>query len=481
MLGPFPFINKVSAARLGIIFLVSLFAPTTSAQTAKSRVIVSLRTAPEVRISIELNTPANSWSFKNAYAGVLGLGDRIERFQAVSSGRTVSVRMLAAGEFRSLTLVDRVSYDVKLTPRSLADLPHISWLSNNNGILLLGDLLPETVKSPNGVSVQFDVPADWHVSSTLVATSGGFLVDDPEEAVFVVGRELHFNSVKNDQMELRLIRQGNWRFADKDLLKPGLELLTRYQQLTGFKLRNIPTIVIVPFPIPGSTANWKAETRGSNSILLLNPQASWKNWRAQLAIILTHELFHLWVPNSLQLKGDYDWFFEGFTSYIALQAALEMKLISFQEYLNTVGRVYDSYLSGTDDQSLLEASERRWTSSAPVVYDKGMLVAFIYDLRVRRASGGSSSLRDVYRSLFARFVDEPAEANDVIIQALTSSPATSDFAKSYVEARKRIYLEEILPEFGVEVDRADSRTHLRIPKELRDDQKKLLRTLGYHK
>jgi predicted metalloprotease with PDZ domain len=280
---------------------------------------------------------------------------------------------------------------------------------------------------------------------------------------------------------LRLVRQGIWRFTDKDVLKSGLKLLKQYQQLTGFKLRNTPTILIAPFPIAGTTPNWKAETRGATSILLLNSQAPWNNWRAQLAIIFTHELFHLWVPNSLQLKGDYDWFFEGFTSYTALQEALELKLIRFPEYLNTLGRVYDSYLSGNDDQSLLEASERRWTSSSPAVYDKGMLVAFVYDLLVRRESAGKSSLRDSYRSLFARFGDKPADANDVIIQTLTSSPATSDFAKSYVESRKRVELEEMLPAFGIEVAKTDSRTELRVSKELRDDQKKLLRSLGYRK
>ena len=47
--------------------------------------------------------------------------------------------------------------------------------------------------------------------------------------------------------------------------------------------------------------------------------------------------------------GDYDWFFEGFTLYIALQTALKLKLIRFQGVLNTLERVYNSYfLTPTD-------------------------------------------------------------------------------------------------------------------------------------
>ena len=87
---------------------------------------------------------------------------------------------------------------------------------------------------------------------------------------------------------------------------------------------------------------------------------------------MSHELFHLWVPNSLQLAGDYDWFFEGFTLYQALRTDLRLGLISFNDYLETIARVYDSYLAASDRDalSLIEASERRWTTSSSLVYEK---------------------------------------------------------------------------------------------------------------
>jgi predicted metalloprotease with PDZ domain len=110
-----------------------------------------------------------------------------------------------------------------------------------------------------------------------------------------------------------------------------------------------------------------------------------------------------------------------------------------------------------------------------------MLVAFIYDLLLRRESTGASSLGDRYRALFTGFVDKPANANEAIIQTLTPSPATSEFSKSYIESGNRVELEKILPTFGIEVNKTASLTELRVSKELRDDQKKLLRSLGYRK
>jgi len=471
-----PSMKQSAASCLTVTFLWCVSAALASGQSTRSKVTLKIRNPPEVSVSIELATPTNSWSFRNSYAGALGLGDRIGQFHVNESEK---VNNLAPGEFRSESRVTRASYMINIAPRSASDLPHISWLTNDGGILMLADLLPDLSEIKQGVAIEFDLPAGWQVYSSISPLGKDFVLNAPDRAVFMIGRDLRLTSKKDNGTELRLVTQGEWKFSDKDVLADGLKVLHNYQQLTGFKLRFTPTLFVAAFNIAGS--NWKAETRGSTSMLLLNSQGSWKNWRAQLAIVLTHELFHLWVPNSLQLTGDYDWFFEGFTSYIALQEALKLKLIRFQEYLNSIGRVYDSYLSVSDDKSLLEPSESRWTTSSSAVYDKGMLVAFIYDLLLRHESGAASSLADRYRRLFPKFVDEPADANAVIIQALTSSPETSEFSKSYIESRNRLELERILPSLGIEVNRTSSPTVLKVSKELRDDQKKLLRSLGYRK
>ena len=179
-------------------------------------------------------------------------------------------------------------------------------------------------------------------------------------------------------------------------------------------------------------------------MLLIDPQAEIKNWLGQLGIIFTHELLHLWVPNSLRLRGDYDWFFEGFTLYSALVTALELKFINFEEYVATLTRVYDSYLSRPDELSLIDASERRWTSGNATVYDKGMLVAFLYDLAIRRDSGGKMRLGNLYKRLFAIGKAQSTDGNEVIIQLLSSTPAGADLAKSYIEGQRELDLKPLL-------------------------------------
>jgi predicted metalloprotease with PDZ domain len=126
-----------------------------------------------------------------------------------------------------------------------------------------------------------------------------------------------------------------------------------------------------------------------------------------------------------------------------LVTALDLKFIDFDEYVATLGRVYDSYLSKPDELSLIDASERRWTTGNSVVYDKGMLVAFLYDLLISRESNGQNHMRSLYRQLFSQ-APEPANANDVIIKLLSSTPGGADLAKNYIEGKTELNLKPLL-------------------------------------
>ena len=66
---------------------------------------------------------------------------------------------------------------------------------------------------------------------------------------------------------------------------------------------------------------------------------------------------------------------------------------------------------------LIEASERRWTTSSSLVYEKGMLTAFVYDLSLRNLTNCRASLDDVYRELFRLSATGQGSANEIIISS----------------------------------------------------------------
>ena len=198
--------------------------------------------------------------------------------------------------------------------------------------------------------------------------------------------------------------------------------------------------------------------------------------------MLAHELFHLWVPNALAMEGDYDWFFEGFTLYQAMLTALRLHYISFNDYLDTIARVYDSYRSSAerDKLSLIEASERRWTTSASLVYDKGMLVALLYDLKVRRNSGNRTTVMDVYSGLFEA-TSNHEDANDLIISMLNRRRGMDQFGRDYIVTAGEINLAKELEPYGLDVETTGSITEVKVRRAISSEQRQLLKALGHKK
>jgi predicted metalloprotease with PDZ domain len=244
--------------------------------------------------------------------------------------------------------------------------------------------------------------------------------------------------------------------------------------------------MLIPYPGEAGPESWSAETRGNDVVLVLGRKASRKKVLARLGIVLSHELFHLWVPNSLKLSGDYDWFFEGFTLYQALRTDLRLGLISFDDYLDTLARVYDSYLSAADGDrlSLIEASERRWTTSSSLVYEKGMLVAFLYDLTLRSPKDCETSFDNVYADLFRRSATGQGSANETIIKVLNERVGLKSFTKDYIESAGRISLDATLSTYGIQLQRripGVSPTKLAVSRDPDKTQRRLLGCIGYRR
>jgi predicted metalloprotease with PDZ domain len=189
------------------------------------------------------------------------------------------------------------------------------------------------------------------------------------------------------------------------------------------------------------------------------------------------------VPNSLKLSGAYDWFFEGFTIYQALLTDLRLDFVSFDGYLETLARVYDSYsaTAGSDNLSLLQASEQRWTTAASAVYERGMLVAFLYDLSLRKQTGCDASLGKIYPQLFRVAPAGQASANETIIKLLSEPEGLHSFVPDYLERPAKINFNEIFSAYGIVQTSGSGPTKWAPAANLNQSQRKLLGCIGYKK
>jgi hypothetical protein len=460
-----------------------------NAQTLNARISVVSTTPARLKIDAHLPGSTTVLSFRNTYAGVLGLGERIETVEGIrDNGERVTLQKLTPGEFKSVERFSQFAYEVNLAgPRRPADLSHVSSLNSDYGLLMMADLLPQSTRDSSTFAsavIDVAVPKGWTVSSNIKKDGSQFSTDDPEAAVFLVGPSLHEKRQRLATTNFSILTAGEWPFSDGEATKIAGKILEEYSRITRFDLKRDVTLMLVPYPGEVGPQSWSAETRGNVVVLLLGRNAGRKSVLSRLGIVLSHELFHLWVPNSLKLEGDYDWFFEGFTLYQALRMDLRLGLISFEVYLKTIAGVYDSYRSAADRDSLslIEASQRRWTTSGSLVYEKGMLVAFIYDLTLRKLTDCRASLDDVYAELFQLSARGQRSGNETIIAMLSEREGLKTFARDYVESAAKIDLEVILPAYGIQMGSSGSLATELIPRsDLDKTQRKLIGCIGYRK
>jgi predicted metalloprotease with PDZ domain len=474
------------------LLLIILDAGSATAQSLEARVSVLSLSPARVKVEGTRAEGAQAWSFRNIYASVIGLGERIENLSLKDkNGADVAVRKLAPGEYQAASaLATAFSYELKLEPPQPAtDAAYVSWLASERGFLMLGDLLPLRTKmeeARRSAIVRFTLPAGWSIASNEKKRADGqFEMVDAEQAVFFVGQDLRQRRERIGAMDFTFVAAGEWAFTDDDAAKMAANILKDYAEAVGTTARSSAVLMLSPFPRPVSAERWSAETRGGTVMLLSGRSPSKTAALAQLSVPLSHELFHLWVPNGLPgLEGNYDWFYEGFTMYQAMRAGLRLRLLTFQDYLNAMGRAYDIYRSARDGDklSLLEASQQRWASATMLVYNKGMLVAFLYDLTLRQRSNGKRTLDDVYRELFRRYhaTEQQRDGNAAVIAVLNSRTEMQDFTRRFVESAGTVDLASLIAPFGLRVERGGVRTHVAVSDSLTRSQRDLLREFGYN-
>lgn len=484
---------KKTMSRAGAVCGVLLLLATVVAAQKEEVTIELLPESNAIRVQVS-GVPLKTWSFRDAYAGVIGLGRRIRKFEPLDTpGARNSVRELAPGHFELGETASSVSYEVDLSPPSrAANAAFVSWLTKERGILRLSDLLPLRSVQPGSVArdvqLTINTPQGWGAFSDEEVTAlRAYRFSDPDTAIIIVGKNAR-RSVRNASGDLfKVLVDGAWPFSDQEAMDTLLKVVQLHSEITAPPCNQV-TLVLSTFPSGAAAANnWSAETRGCNVTLLMGQTPSRVGALAQLGNALTHEVFHLWIPNNVALSGDYDWFYEGFTMYQAARAAVRLGLVTWPEFLNAIARAYDGSLASTSTRplSLVDASKQRWTIGAPSVYSKAMVIAFIYDLNLRNQTGGKRSLDDVYRKVFR---DHPrqsavkqteADGNAVVPTALRSELSSQNFVERFITAPVSIDLKNELAPFGLRVEKL-VRTHISVSDDLSKRQRDLLKQLGYN-
>ncbi|MGI8849812.1 MAG: hypothetical protein ACR2HT_06550 [Pyrinomonadaceae bacterium] len=428
-----------------------------------------------------------SWSFARSSPNAENLGERIANLNLSNAkGQTVTVKKLLPGEYLAEEQAANWNYQADLQPPNPAAMAHISWIKDEQGILMLDDLLPQFAAAnvqPISAKIKFELPENWKIISREKSLDDRtFITSDIGKAIFLIGKNWRKKEISVDKNTLNFAISGEWQFSDAEAFQMAGEIFAKYKKLLGDISVENAQVNLIHFPKEIKFGRWEAETRGAN-VTILSSDMPFKTLALQrLHEQLRHEIFHLWLPNSLALNGNYDWFYEGFTVYQSLRTAVEMNRIRFEDFLATLEQAYNMDALQLQKTSLIEASKNRWNNKGSQIYSRGMLIAFLCDVALLENSKGKRSIADLFRQILKLHgvSSKTEDGNTAVLNVLNSYPELRPIVEEYVNGREKINWQTKLESIGIETQEINSAVKLQVKIKLRNQQKNLLERLGYN-
>ena len=422
-------------------------------------------------------------SFLREYAGISDLAERISGVSIkAADGSPAKFRRLMAGEYLAEADFVDWSYTLDLTPlRNPTAAGHLSWLTSNGGILFLDDLLPQT-RGKSAATVLLKIAQNGKPSNPRFDEENTFEYKNKEKAVIFLGPNSRVTKLISGKTNLSLSVAGDWKFKDEAASTIVSEIFGRYEQLFDSSPSAYVRINIQRFPVPVAVGNYEADTRG-HTITIISSDMPFESQSAQrLHEQLRHEMFHLWIPNGVNLSGNYDWFYEGFALYQSLKTGVAVNRIRFDDFLDTLSRAYDIDSMQTQKLSLIDASKNRWNGANTQVYARGMLTAFLCDLALLDKSKGKRSIADILREIYEqhRPPNAVADGNSAVLATLRSHSELIPVVDRNITGSESIDWAVLLNTAGIEAEIKDQVTKLKVTAKPSGRQKDLLDKLGYN-
>lgn len=271
-------------------------------------------------------------------------------------------------------------------------------------------------------------------------------IDDIDESIVIGGPDLRLFPA-TDGSGIRIASIGHYAFSSEELAELSRRIIGVERDFWNTD-RGVPFLVTaVPLVPKPTTSSYGGTGRGDAFALWMDQRMSAED----LKWLLAHEYFHSW--NSARLRNVDDreersppeyWFSEGFTDYYARALLLRAGLIAperFAEMWNTMFALY----AGSTARGMTDAQTTAafWSNQAAgkMPYQRGALLAALWNARLLAASGGRRNLDMVLHDQLVRARTAKGSAVALFRQSAQASglDITTDLQR-YLTERQPILL-----------------------------------------
>lgn len=181
--------------------------------------------------------------------------------------------------------------------------------------------------------------------------------------------------------------------------------------------------------------------------------------------IAAHEFFHILTPLSIHSEqihyfdfinpkmSKHLWLYEGVTEYFANHVLLQQGLIPLEEFLDKM-RNKVSEANNYSDVPFTEMSLGcldKYADEYGNVYEKGALIGWMLDIRLRELSDGKYGLMNLMQDLSKKYGTEKPFEDEKLFDVITEMtyPEIRTFFTDYVEGSKELPYTDYLKTIGI--------------------------------
>ncbi len=406
--------------------------PSTAADTAPGRLSYAASLVPAgngMRLDVELSFPGGDAGRTRLYlpshfSGQRALYENVHNLRAASPGAALADT--DQPDVKTVTFPPgqdvRVRYEIAPDPQGASGQPGAYFrpalsAQEFHGIGTTLWAYPAQYHKTVSVSLHWTLPLGWTFCDSLGAgqTDQAFTgtLEQFLASAYLAG-DYRLRTLRAAGQPITLALRGKWKSSDDALASVSARIVEAEREF--WDDRDFPSFLVAVVPTePAGDGGSDAGVELTHTVLLFGDKSRALDFSFQY--VLAHELFHTWNADAIRTEGLY-WFSEGFTDYYARLLLLRAGLISTDEYARDVNRVLREYAQSPARSRPGDEAARGFYAGSDLSrlpYQQGMLLAARWNVQIRAATGGKSSLDDAMRDLrrTARANDAPVTAPDI--------------------------------------------------------------------
>lgn len=227
-------------------------------------------------------------------------------------------------------------------------------------------------------------------------------IDDLEDSILIGGRELRLFPPE-DGSGVRLAIIGSYTFSPEHLDRLTRRVISAEREFWRADAAEAYLVSIAPLKGTPDLMSFSGTGRGDGFAIWVDERTPLES----LIWLLAHEYFHTWnpgrlghIPSNIASDPSDFWFSEGFTDYYARALMVRAGVITPEQFIEQWNEVLSDYAASTVrnlPQHLV--AEQFWEDGSvqKLPYQRGAMLAALWNAQMTTQSGGKQNLDDVVR------------------------------------------------------------------------------------